>query len=91
MIPEHLEVWLFNTHIGKLSRHEGRLTFTYAPAWLNAPDARPLSQSLPLQLESFDDRSTRPFFAGLLPEAYRFNSKADERLNASASTTAWMQ
>ncbi len=67
-MPEHLEVWLFNTHIGKLSRHEGRLIFTYTPAWLNAPDARPLSQSLPLQPEPFGDRSTRPFFAGLLPE-----------------------
>ena len=28
----------------------------------------PLSQSLPLRAEPFDDRATRPFFAGLLPE-----------------------
>lgn len=30
--------------------------------------ATPLSQSLPLQPEPFDERATRPFFAGLLPE-----------------------
>jgi serine/threonine-protein kinase HipA len=28
----------------------------------------PLSQSLPFRSEPFDDRATRPFFAGLLPE-----------------------
>lgn len=28
----------------------------------------PLSYNLPLQAEAFDDKATRPFFAGLLPE-----------------------
>jgi serine/threonine-protein kinase HipA len=31
-------------------------------------DATALSTSLPIQAEPFDDRKTRPFFAGLLPE-----------------------
>lgn len=36
--------------------------------WLSHKDAVALSTSLPLQVDPFDDRKTRPFFAGLLPE-----------------------
>lgn len=67
-MPKQLEVWLFDAHVGTLAQIDGRLGFTYAPDWLASKDARPLSQSLPLQAAPFDDRSTRPFFAGLLPE-----------------------
>lgn len=63
-----LEVWLFGMHVGTLSQIDGRLSYCYAPAWLASAKAVPLSQSLPLQAEPFDDRATRPFFAGLLPE-----------------------
>lgn len=63
-----LEVWLFGTHIGTLEQIDGRLSFSYAQDWLTTANATPLSQSLPLQAEPFDDRATRPFFAGLLPE-----------------------
>lgn len=63
-----LEVWLFTDRVGTLAQVEGRLNFRYAPTWLSRPDTMPLSASLPLQAEPFDDRQTRPFFAGLLPE-----------------------
>ena len=63
-----LEVWLFDRRVGSLSLVHGRLSFAYAPDWLALPQARALSQSLPLQAEPFDDHQTRPFFAGLLPE-----------------------
>ena len=63
-----LEVWLFDQRVGSLSLMHGRLSFTYAPDWLALPKAMPLSQSLPLQAEPFDNHLTRPFFAGLLPE-----------------------
>lgn len=62
-MTRHLEVWLLGAHIGILSQVDGRLNFTYAPGVTT-----PLSQSLPIRAESFDDRATRPFFAGLLPE-----------------------
>lgn len=63
-----LEVWLFTDRVGTLSLVEGRLSFGYAHGWLLQPNAMALSASLPLQAEPFDDRQTRPFFAGLLPE-----------------------
>ena len=58
MIPENLYVWLFDTHIGILSRSAGKMSFIYDASWLNAPSARALSQSLPLRTESFNDRET---------------------------------
>ena len=62
-MPRHLDVWLLGAHIGTLSQIEGRLSFAYAPG-----ATTPVSQSLPIRAEPFDDRATRPFFAGLLPE-----------------------
>lgn len=62
-MARHLEVWLLGAHVGTLSQVDGRLCFAYAPA-----ATTPLSQSLPIRPEPFDDRATRPFFAGLLPE-----------------------
>ena len=67
-MTRQLSVWLFGTHIGTLSQIDGRLNFSYLSDWLNTSNSIPLSQSLPLQAEAFDDRATRPFFAGLLPE-----------------------
>jgi serine/threonine-protein kinase HipA len=62
-MTHQLEVWLLGAHIGTLSQIDGRISFAYAPG-----AATPLSQSLPIRSEPFDDRATRPFFAGLLPE-----------------------
>lgn len=68
-MARQLEVWLLGAHIGTLSQINGRLSFAYALACLvNQASGTPLSQSLPLRAEPFDDRATRPFFAGLLPE-----------------------
>ena len=62
-MARQLEVWLLGAHIGALSQIDGRLGFSYAPSAVT-----PLSQSLPIQPEPFNDRAARPFFAGLLPE-----------------------
>ncbi|MGC9206083.1 HipA N-terminal domain-containing protein [Acidithiobacillus sp.] len=67
-MAHELEVWLFADRVGTLALVDGRLSFCYAPSWLTHKDAIALSASLPLQTEPLDDRKTRPFFAGLLPE-----------------------
>jgi len=71
-MPKQLEVWLLGAHVGTLMQVDGRLAFAYTAPCLERAAAgvagAPLSQSLPLQAEPFDDRATRPFFAGLLPE-----------------------
>jgi serine/threonine-protein kinase HipA len=71
-MARQLEVWLLGSHIGTLAQIDGRLSFSYSADWLARAathrDGPPLSQSLPLRTEPFDDRAARPFFAGLLPE-----------------------
>ncbi|MCX7258251.1 MAG: type II toxin-antitoxin system HipA family toxin [Polaromonas sp.] len=67
-MARELAVWLFGRPVGTLAQIDGHLGFSYAPDWLARADSVALSQSLPLQSERFDDRATRPFFAGLLPE-----------------------
>lgn len=67
-MAHELEVWLFADRVGTLALVDGRLSFCYAPSWLAHKDAIALSASLPLQTEPLDDRKTRSFFAGLLPE-----------------------
>ncbi|MBT9460271.1 MAG: type II toxin-antitoxin system HipA family toxin [Rugosibacter sp.] len=67
-MAHELGVWLFVDRVGTLALVDGRLSFCYASGWLAQSDAVALSASLPLQAEPFDERKTRPFFAGLLPE-----------------------
>ena len=67
-MAHEVEVWLFANRVGTLALADGRLSFCYAPSWLSRTDAIALSMSLPLQAEPYDERKTRPFFAGLLPE-----------------------
>lgn len=67
-MTHELEVWLFANRVGTLTLVEGRLSFSYAPGWWSRPDAFALSVSLPLQADPFDDRKSRPFFGGLLPD-----------------------
>ena len=67
-MAHELDVWLFANRVGTLALIDGRLNFCYTPGWLSHQNAVALSASLPLQAEPFDDRITRPFFAGLLAE-----------------------
>lgn len=67
-MARELEVWLFAERVGTLALIDGRLNFRYSTDWLSPNNAAPLSSSLPLQAEPFDDHHARPFFAGLLPE-----------------------
>jgi serine/threonine-protein kinase HipA len=69
-MAHELAVWLFADRVGTLALVDGHLTFRYAADWLMRLGAVPLSRSLPLQAEAFDDHQARPFFAGLLPEGH---------------------
>ncbi len=44
--------------------------FSYADEYLENPEARPISISLPLQEEAFSPVATRNYFEGLLPEGF---------------------
>jgi len=44
--------------------------FTYEEAWLNHPDAVPVSLTMPLTSEPYDWPGLHPFFENLLPEGW---------------------
>ena len=67
-MARELDVCLFSDRVGTLGLLNGRLSFRYRPDWLARANAVPLSMSLPLQSDLFEDQQARPFFAGLLPE-----------------------
>mgnify|MGYP000595609127 CR=1 FL=1 len=69
-MARELEVYFEQRRVGTLVQDDsGQLRFTYHETWLADPASFPISQSLPLRSEPFNHRETRPFFAGLLPEA----------------------
>lgn len=62
-----LKVYLLETFAGTLSCRKQCFTFQYDPDYLRAPQAKPLSYSLPLQSEAFSGDRVRHFFENLLP------------------------
>jgi serine/threonine-protein kinase HipA len=63
-----LDVYLHDERAGLLERVDGAgLRFTYDPGW-RADVQTPISLSLPLREEPYQDSECRPFFKGLLPE-----------------------
>lgn len=64
MTEKQLSVRLYGNPIGVLQQDEtGKISFAY-----NSTANFPISHSLPLQEEAFNEKSCLPFFNGLLPE-----------------------
>jgi serine/threonine-protein kinase HipA len=56
--------------VGTIEEADGQTTFTYSSEWLNAPNAVPVSLTLPLRKEPYVSRGLHPFFENLLPEGW---------------------
>lgn len=67
-MADTLHVYWGNRHVGELMREGAHLSFRYGPDYRETPGALSLSRRMPLREESFDDATTRAFFANLLPE-----------------------
>ena len=65
---ETLHVYWNHDGIGQLNSVDGEFQFQYSTEWLTSEKAAPISAQLPLQDHSFPDKSSRCFFANLLPE-----------------------
>jgi serine/threonine-protein kinase HipA len=57
--------YLFRNREGK-----GGYEFEYDPSYLVAPDAMPISLTLPVRKEKYKSEILFPFFEGLLPEGW---------------------
>jgi len=64
------EVRMQDQSAGILEELENSYRFTYRPDYLASPGAIPVSWSLPLQPQPFEDKRLFPFFDGLIPEGW---------------------
>lgn len=66
---QKLAVYLDQSLVGHLTQSkQGQLSFVYGANWLQNSVAVPLSHSLPLQQQRFNQHQCRGFFEGILPE-----------------------
>jgi len=71
--------------MGRVVRDKrGRLTFTYAEDWREAPDAHPLSLSMPLGAAEHGHAVTEAFLWGLLPDNEGVLDRWARRFHVSA-------
>ena len=55
---------------GVLTENEAGYTFIYNPEYLGRPDAEPISLTMPLREEPYQEKVLFPFFDGLIPEGW---------------------
>ena len=68
-MAESLDILIGDHLVGVLELGPGaELRFTYDAAWLDRPEATPLSLSMPLRPGSFDHATVHPYLWGLLPD-----------------------
>lgn len=65
---DFLNVYLHDQKAGELHQDRGHLRFQYAPSYVTAPNAEPLSYRMPIRQEPYDDALSTAFFSNLLPD-----------------------
>lgn len=63
-----LNIFLYGVLVGKLEDKDNQISFAYQSSWLTNENAIPISQSLPLTADKYDEKACLSFFEGLLPE-----------------------
>lgn len=64
-----LDVYLHERFVGKLIQgNNGRLQFQYNEQYVVSTESIPISLSMPVQLEQYEEPKVRAFFSGLLPD-----------------------
>jgi len=84
-MTDQLITLLAGREIGRIRRGaQGRLTFTYDPAWREAEDAYPLSLSMPLAAAEHGHGAIDTFLWGLLPDNEQVLSRWAKKFQVSA-------
>src|SRR5690606_35818017 len=55
---------------GVIEQTDDGYRFQYDPKYASAPDAKPVSQTLPLKQDAFTSKTIFSFFDGLIPEGW---------------------
>ncbi len=86
-LKRELGVWINGVRVGTWTvAAKGIHEFTYADAWLNHPQARPISLSLPLADPGYSYRGeiVSSFFDNLLPDSTEIRQRIRSRYEASS-------
>ena len=67
------KVFVENIFAGIIEQKEGLFTFTYDAEYLKKPESLPVSLTMPLRPESYEQKTMFPFFDGLIPEGWLLN------------------
>ncbi|KMK20073.1 serine/threonine protein kinase [Pluralibacter gergoviae] len=80
-----LSVYMNGYLVGTLGMEPGGANlFTYHQSWLNTPQARPVSLSLPLRERSYDGEVVFNFFDNLLPDSREIRERIAARYHAES-------
>lgn len=71
------KVFVDEQFAGIIEEREGLYIFTYAKSYLDDPNVKPVSLTLPLQPEPYTEKTMIPFFDGLIPEGWLLNIITD--------------
>jgi HipA-like protein len=71
--------------VGTVRQERGRISFEYVDSWRGAPDASPLSLSMPLAAAKHGHASIAPFLWGLLPDNEFILTQWGRRFQVSAN------
>src|SRR5687768_232614 len=78
-----LHVYMNGISVGTLTRNVmGHLTFTYNRKWLDWPNSRPISLSMPLTEIPFKGEVVDCYFDNLLPDNELIRGRIQARFNA---------
>lgn len=67
------KVFIEKQFVGLIEQKEGGYAFTYDEKYLKSENAKPISITLPLRKEPFEQKTMLPFFDGLIPEGWLLN------------------
>jgi serine/threonine-protein kinase HipA len=67
------KVFIGETFAGIIEQKDGLFIFKYDTEYLNKPDPLPLSLTLPLSAQAYEQKTMIPFFDGLIPEGWLLN------------------
>ena len=69
-MSRNAKIYYTDLFAGTLVEDETGYTFKYDEAYLQNPNAQPISLTLPKQKDSFNSKTMFPFFDGLIPEGW---------------------
>lgn len=82
-----LSVWMNGERVGTWLTHPARPDeFRYAPEWLIADGARPISLSMPLRPTEYKGETVTAYFDNLLPDSRRIRDRIQRHFGISSSS-----